>query len=390
VKALVISNLEKKFLPGHHSMIDPLEELGYEVTWASNFTGYKEDLSKAPCKTVHIDFIRNPFNPKNVKAYKQLIKLLNEEKYDVIHCNTPIGGVLGRICGVIAKVPVIIYTAHGFHFYQGAPLINRTIFKMAEMWLAHYTDVIITINQEDYEAAQGFKLRNSGKVFYIPGIGVDTTEIKQATPKRQEILQEIKSNDSAIMLISVGELNKNKNNQVVIEALGKLQNPNIHYILCGIGNKKDDIISLAKNNRIEGNIHFFGYRNDIPQLLKSCDVFIMPSYREGLSRSIMEAMSAGLPCIVSRIRGNVDLIHDRKGGYLFSLDDVEGFAKHIQKLAENEILREQMGRYNVEAVKQFDVENVKRVMKSIYTEVLNDVGFVYQRVEMIGTWQEYL
>lgn len=370
MKALIISNLEKRFLTGHHSMIDPLEELGYEVTWASNFSEYKEDLSKAPCKTVQIDFIRNPFNPKNIKAYKQLMKLLNEEKYEVIHCNSPIGGVLGRICGARVRVTVIIYTAHGFHFYKGASLINRTLFKWAEMWMAHYTDVIITINQEDYQVAQKFKLRKGGKVYYIPGVGVDTSTIKVAVSKRDELIKEIKVDDLAILLISVGELNKNKNNQVIIKALGILQNPNIHYILCGVGDKRDELISIANNNNIENNIHFLGYRTDVPQLLKSCNIFVMPSYREGLSRSLMEAMSTGLPCVVSKIRGNVDLIEEDEGGYLCHPEDINGFTEAINVIATDSTLRNTMSVYNLEKIKHFDVENVKLRMKKIYKEVL--------------------
>lgn len=370
VKALIISNLERRFLPGHHSMIDPLEELGYEVSWASNFSDYKEDISKSPCKTVQIDFVRNPANPKNIKAYKQLMKLLNEEKYDVIHCNSPVGGVLGRICGRKAKVPKIIYTAHGFHFYKGAPLINQTLFKWAEMWMAHYTDAIITINNEDYHTAQKFKLRGHGKVYYISGVGVDTSTIKLAKSKRQELLQEIQANNNSILIISIGELNENKNNQVIIKALRKLQNPNIHYILCGVGDKRDELISLVKYNNLENNVHFVGYRTDVPQLLKSSDIYVLPSFREGLSRSLMEAMSAGLLCIISKIRGNVDLIENGKGGYLCKPDDVDGFAKAIDNLVENDKLRQSMGQNNVKTIKRFDVKNVKEEIKKIYEDVL--------------------
>jgi len=373
MKALIISNLEKRFLPGHHSMIDPLEELGYVVTWASNFSEYKDDLSCAPCKTVQIDFERNPFNLKNIKAYKQLMELLINIKYDVIHCNSPIGGVLGRLCGNKVKVPKIIYTAHGFHFYKGAPFINRTLFKWAEMCMAHYTDAIITINQEDYEAALKFRLRKDGKVYYVPGIGIDTLTIKEANPKREEIIKCIGADNNSILLLSVGELNKNKNNKVIIEALGKLKNPKIHYLLCGIGEMKAYLIDLAKKNNIEKNIHFLGYRADIPQLLKSVDIFVMPSYREGLSRSLMEAMAAGLPCVVSKIRGNVDLIEENKGGFLRYPNDIEGLTDAIKTLADDKDLRISMGKYNLAIIRKYDVENIKKKMKKIYYNVLGEV-----------------
>jgi len=370
MKALIITNLTKKIRPGHFSMIEPLQKLGLEVSWAANFSQYGGNIVDAPIKLHHIDFYRNPFNPKNLVAYKQLSKLLREEKFDLIHCNNPIGGLLGRICGSKARVKKIIYTVHGFHFYKGASLINITLFKWAEMWLARHTDAIITINIEDYESAQKFNLRNNGKVYYVPGVGVDTTSIKNTNGKRNELLNEINVKDDAILLISVGELNTNKNNSVIIEALRKLNNSCIHYLLCGVGDKECELKNKVKEYGLEKNVHFLGYRNDIPQLLKSSDVYLLPSYREGLSRSLMEAMGAGLPCIVSEIRGNVDLIQEGVDGFLRAPNDSEGFAEAINILASDKELREKMKISNLETIKKFDVENVKKEMKKIYEEEL--------------------
>ena len=302
----------------------------------------------------------------NITAFSNLLKLLKKEDVQVIHCNTPIGGLVGRLCGKFANVPKVIYTAHGFHFYKGAPLINRTLFQWVEMWLAHYTDAIITINKEDFQTAQDFKLHNSGKVYYIPGVGVDTSLIKNADSKRQELLQNIRANKKSFLVVSVGELNSNKNNKVIIEALGKLKNPNFHYLICGVGDKKENLVTLAKELYIEKNVHFLGYRTDVPQIIKSCDVFVMPSFREGLSRSIMEAMSAGLPCVVSKIRGNTDLIDEIKGGYVCQPNDAESFADAINNLAHDKNLRARMGSNNLERIKQFDVVNVKAEMREIY------------------------
>lgn len=371
MKALIISNITKRFQPGHFSMITPLEELGFDVHWTANFNEYKDDIKKAPIKTHHIDFYRNPFNPKNIIAFKQLVSLLKKEQFDLIHCNSPIGGILGRLCGNFTKAKKIIYTVHGFHFYKGAPFINRTLFKCVEMLLARYTDALITINHEDFQTAKNLKLRNSGDIYYIPGVGVDTSLIRNAESKRQELLQEVKADTNSILIISVGELNNNKNNKVVIEALGKLQNSNIHYLLCGVGDKKAELLSLSKKYKIDENVHFLDYRKDIPQLLKSCDIFVMPSFREGLSRSIMEAMSAGLPCVVSNIRGNVDLVEEGKGGYLCHPDDVDGFAEAINSLAIGTKLRETMGFYNLEEIMRFDIENVKQEMLTIYERELS-------------------
>ena len=369
-KMLFISNITNRITNFSLPSIAASQSLGYKFHLAANCSGFMDDASEYNIIIRHIDIHRNPFSIRNIKAYKQLMSLIKEEKFDVIHCNTPIGGVLGRLCGRKAKVPKVIYTAHGFHFYRGAPLINRTLFKWAEMWMAHYTDAEITLNQEDYQVAQTLKLRKGGKVYYIPGVGVDTSIINQANAKRKEIIEAIGADNNSILIISTGELNKNKNNEVIIKALEKLKNPDIHYLICGVGDKRSELYSIAKDYGLEGSVHFLGYRTDIPQLLKSCDIFVMPSYREGLSRSIMEAMAAGLACVVSNIRGNVDLIKDGEGGYLCRPDDIEGFALAISKLSQNAELREDMRKYNLEAVKNFDVENIKNMMRDIYQEVL--------------------
>jgi len=347
------------------------KESGYEVYIGIN-KKYPELIEcSMDVKFYNANIFRNIFDIKNnLIAYKNLMNILKSEKIDVIHCNTPIGGVLGRLCGRKLNVPKIIYTAHGFHFYKGAPLLNQTLFKWIEMWMAHYTDALITINQEDYQSAQKFKLRKEGKVYYVPGVGIDTSIISKKKSKRKDLLNEIKAGNDSILMISVGDLNKNKNNEVIIKALGQVENTSVHYILCGLGDEKDKLISLAKENNCEKNIHFLGYRSDIPELLQSCDIFVMPSYREGLSRSIMEAMSAGLPCVVSKIRGNVDLIKDGKGGYVCQPDNIQEFARAISVLISDSSLRSLMGKYNLKNVRKYDVEQIKLEIKKIYNEIL--------------------
>lgn len=369
-KMLFISNITNKITNFSLPSIKASQSLGYEFHLAANLSNFKDDISKYNIMVHHIDLARNPFSWKNIKAYNQMIALIKEEGYDVIHCNTPIGGVLGRLCGNIAKVPKIIYTVHGFHFYNGAPLINRTFYKWIEMWMARYTDSVITINQEDFNYAKTFKLRNKGRVYYVPGVGVDTLMIKEAKEKRLEIIKEIEADNDSILIISVGELNENKNNEVIIGALSKLNNSKIHYIMCGTGKKKDYLLNMINKKNLKNNVHFLEYRSDIAQLLNSVDIFVMPSYREGLSRSIMEAMSAKLPCVVSKIRGNVDLVDEGKGGYLCHPDDIEGFANAIKSLSNDTKLRKNMGEYNLNKINKFDTESVLKELKKIYEKEL--------------------
>lgn len=175
------------------------------------------------------------------------------------------------------------------------------------------------------------------------------------------------------MLISVGELNENKNNQVIVRALGKLKDRNVHYVLCGVGNKEPELKALVQEVGVANNVHFLGYRTDVKELMNTSDIFVMPSFREGLSRSIMEAMASGLPCIASKIRGNVDLLEDGKGGFLVPVDDTDVIAEKLKVLASDAELRKKMSERNLVRILDFDTVKVKEIIGKIYREELEEV-----------------
>ena len=321
----------------------------------------------------HADISRSPFSKSNIIAYKQIVKLINDENIDYIHCNTPVGGLIGRLAGKKCKVKKVIYQAHGFHFYKGASKKNWLIYYPIEKWLAHYTDAIITINKEDYEAAQKFKLKKGGKVYYVPGVGINTNEFApHDTEVGKQKRKELGIPEDAVTLISAGELNQNKNNSVIISALAKCKNKNIHYILCGVGPLEEQLKNQAEKLELQDRVHFLGYRTDIKELFAAADVFVMPSFREGLSRSIMEAMASGLPCIVSKIRGNVDLIIEGEGGFLCSPTSAEAFAEAIDNFCSNSEFKEKMRAFNLEYVKNFEISVVEKEIEKIYNEVFNN------------------
>lgn len=313
---------------------------------------------------------RNIYDIKTIRiGYNNLCHFLDEHSdVEIIHCNTPIGGVLGRVCGKKYGKKVI-YMAHGFHFYHGAPLLNRTLFKYIEKWLAHKTDYLITINQEDYEAAKEFKLKKGGKVFKVNGVGVNLSSFDGVSINVKEKRESLGLPEDAIVGIVVGDLNENKNVETVVKAL-PLTKGNIHLLICGIGPLEGKLKALAMERGVEDRCHFLGYRTDVKELYMISDMFLFASQREGLPRSTMEAMLAGLPCVVSNIRGNVDLIEDKKGGMLFSPKDFESLAKAMTIMTESPKLRKQYGMYNKERVKLFDIEVVKRQMLEIYKEIL--------------------
>lgn len=301
-------------------------------------------------------------------GYKNLCRFLEEHPdVEVIHCNTPIGGVLGRVCGKKYHKKVI-YMAHGFHFYQGAPLANRTVFKFIEQQMAHRTDILITINQEDYEAAQRFNLAEGGKVYKVNGVGVDLHAFDSVNVDIKEKRTSVGLPDDAIVGIVVGDLNDNKNVATIVRAL-PFTYPNVHLLICGFGPLGQKLKQLAEEGNVSERCHFLGFRTDVKELYKASDMFIFASQREGLPRSTMEAMLAGLPCVVSRIRGNVDLIDESKGGLFFSPKDYKRLAEEINMLAGDERLRKEYGRYNQERIQQYDIEVVKKQMLEIYKEI---------------------
>lgn len=371
-KLIFISNISRGISNFSIPSIEAGRALGYQIHIAANLSEFTETREDYPDVFLHhIDIKRSPFHIKNIIAYKQMKSLFKQEEFDVVHCNTPMGGVLGRLCGKKGKVDKVIYTAHGFHFYKkGNPVLNL-VYKWAEKIMARWTDAIITINSEDYMSAKKFHLKKEGAVYFVPGVGVTTKEYTFDFNEEEEYRRTLGIGKDDFVLISTGDLISRKNYETAIKSIGKLKKDNIHFLLCGTGPKLSKLQGLAKKYGIERQVHFLGYRTDVKELLKVSDVFFFPSRQEGLPRALMEAMASGLPCIASRIRGNIDLIEEGKGGFLREPKDVKGMSECIQILFEEKQLRETMGEYNRNHIKNFDVELVKEEIYRIYQEVLS-------------------
>ncbi len=316
---------------------------------------------------------RNIFAIKdNLVAIKNLNELLKKHpEIDFIHCNTPIGGVVGRLCGKLHSVKHVVYTAHGFHFFKGAPLFNRTILKWIEIALARWTDVIITMNNEDYQSALRFKLRKGGKVYKVHGVGIDTSLYEQAIDNKEAVRKSLGLSSDSVVCMAMGDVVPRKNFKTAIEAIALAKIPNLHYLVCGVGPELDNLKAYAKDLNIDNQIHFLGFRRDIMELSYASDFFLFSSLQEGLPRSIMEAMCAGLPCIVSDIRGNNDLIDNGKGGFLAPPTDSRSFADAIIKFVKHPELWEDMSAYNKERIKSYDINVVKKEILDIYNEILS-------------------
>lgn len=257
-----------------------------------------------------------------------------------------------------------MYMVHGFHFYKGAPLLNWMVYYPIEKMMANKADLITTINREDFKRAQTF---NVPRVEYIHGIGINTERLTRSE-NALNLRSELGLAEDDFIVISVGELNKNKNQKVIIKAIAQLNDPQIHYVLCGKGDQLDNLKNLAKKLGIDNNVHFLGYRKDVVDLCSQADLFAFPTYREGLGLAALEAMYCGLPLVTSNTRGPVDFMEQGKTGYICDPDDISAFAEGIVQLITNMGLRDKIGKYNQVVVKPFCVsETIKEVLKLIQT-----------------------
>mgnify|MGYP005759701895 CR=1 FL=1 len=376
-KALMLASVASMIDQFNMDNIRLLQELGFHVDVVTNFENgsttsqqrvneVRDALESSGVNTIHMPIPREIADIKGiVSSYKEVKKLCDKNQYELLHCHSPIGSVVARLGAKKSRKKYgirVIYTAHGFHFYKGAPLLNWLMFFPVEWLCSFVTDTLITINKEDYERAQ--KLMHAKQIVYVPGIGIDTKKINGVTVNKKEKLREFGIKDE-IVFLSVGELNKNKNQEVIIKALSKLDMP-FKYILCGRGDRKEYLEQLSEQCGIRDKVIFAGYRTDINELLKCADVFCFPSYREGLSVALMEAMAAGLPCVVSKIRGNVDLIRDEVNGFLCDPNSTDEFADALVKLANNSGLRDRMKEANYKIIAGFDRCKVSDMMRSIY------------------------
>ncbi len=377
-KALMVAHVAYAIEMFNMPNIKLLMNMGYEVQVACNFDDrsslsdekvamLKDKLTSMGVRYYNISFQRMPLKPQNLKAYAMLKSIIDAENFDLIHCHTPVGGIITRLASIGTRKKNktrVIYTAHGFHFFKGAPLINWLIYFTAEKLCSYFTDTIITINKEDFCNAET-KL-NAKNVCYVPGVGVDTCFFGGTAGKRDALLSEISAEKDSIILLSVGELSDRKNHSVSIKALSKIENENVHLVIAGTGENKEEFLSLSKELGVSDRVHFLGFRTDIAELLKSADIFLFPSIQEGLPVALMEAMSCSLPVICSEIRGNTDLI-DETCGILCPAIDVDAFKLAIEKLIANPDMRKTMAKNALERSKNYDIKIIEKHMKDIYS-----------------------
>lgn len=358
-----------------------LLSLGYEVhtaanlhdtTIGSNYTTKKIDELES-IKKHFFDIHRSPFSLKNIGVFFKLKKLVEKEKFDVIHCHTPIGGVLGRLLGKVCGVKVI-YTAHGFHFFKGVSKKNWLCYYPVEHFLSKYTDTLITINEEDFNLAKlKFKAKN---IFKINGVGLDTQKFYIENFDKKNYREKLGLNEEDFVILSVGELSDRKNHIIGIKAIQELKNehPEISfkYLIVGNGVNLEKYQEYIKQNNLENNVKLLGRRSDIVELNMISDIFLFPSLQEGLPVALMEAIAGGKSIVCSNIRGNEDLIENGKNGFIYNNPNINELKEKIKIFLFDRELNKKYEKYNLEFIKKFDIKEIEKSMRNIYLSLENN------------------
>lgn len=371
-KVLFVATVVKTHIMQFHL---PYLKMFQQAGWETAVASRNDYENPADCVIPYCDhfydipFERMPWKPKNVTAYRMLKQIIDSEHYDIIHCHTPVGALIARLAARDARKrgTRVIYTAHGFHFFTGAPLQNWLLFYPPERLLAPVTDVLITINKEDYARAK--KHLPAKRIEYVPGVGIPTKKFRELSVDVSAKRKELGFSDEDFLMLTVAEMTANKNHITVLRALAALKDKpefaKIHYLIVGRGEMWPSLEESARELGISDHVHFLGYRSDAPELYRSCDLFAFMSFREGLPVALMEAMSSAMPIVCTRIRGNTDLIEDGVSG-LFCENNPEALSLALLRLYAEPEIRKQLGKNAQTRAELFDEETVHNQMKKIY------------------------
>lgn len=332
-KVLYVATIASHIESFHIPYLEMLQKSGYKTYVAADWNIDGKTKLDFCDHFIQIPIKRSPYSLQNIKAIRELRKAIKKEKFDIIHCHTPMGSVVARIAAKEARKngTRVIYTAHGFHFYTGAPLINWLLFYPVEKYLAKYTDTLITINKEDYNRAKKKFSKRCHDIQYMPGVGIDPKkfDFKMTAKEKHDLRASLGLKDDDFVMIFPARLDKNKNQGFLIKCMPELikENPKIHLLLPGRDELNGKYQKLAKKLGVENNVHFLGPRNDIPKLLKVSNLAVSSSRREGLPVNLLEASYCNLPIVSSKCRGAKDIVNNKSIGSI--IDDKNSYIKEI-------------------------------------------------------------
>lgn len=378
MKALIVSSVYGFLSKFERQNVGLLEGMDIEVHYASNSKNIVYEDNEDVLAQLGVFYHDIPITQSiadiwaNLKATVALRRLIKTENINIIHCHTPTGGMVTRLACIGLKDVYLIYTAHGFHFYNGGSRFRNCVYYLAEYLLSRNTDAIVTINHEDESAA---KTMCADTVYRIPGEGVDPnyyclTDEEEKISERQKL--GVEKDD--FFIISVGEVRKNKNQKKIIETIRYFKNNNqgdfnILYGIIGSGSQERALKKYVKKYGLEANVRFFGYEIDIRRFLKAADIMVFPSIREGLGMAALEAMFTGLPVVASCNRGSKEYIKEKTNGLLVSEDTVDAYANAIQRMYSYKLEHKRYNRENIrKSVTSFEKSESEKVMRKVYED----------------------
>lgn len=345
---------------------------GHQVDIACSIVkGRMEEIKKALPESVNIftvNLARSPIKPSNLKGLKELKKIIADGNYNFVWTNEPVMGVMTRLAARKHRKNglKVMYMAHGFHFFKGAPKLNWLIFYPIEKFMARYTDILVTINQMDYELAKE-KFTKIKNIYKVHGTGVDFSRL-DIEVDRESVRAELGLADQDYLIMSVGELNENKNQKVIIEAINLLNDKSVKYFMAGIGDQQPILQEKVEKYGLTEQVKFLGYTKEVGKYLHVANAFAFPSYREGLGLASLEAMHVGLPILTSNRHGINDYSINKETGFKYHPDDAKGFAEGIKMLKADKELSEKISLNNKEVSKNYEIKNsIEEISKIIRT-----------------------
>jgi len=376
MKILIITTVSGFLQQFLRADIDALQKRGWEIYYASNFSHPvyvcdREEMKRSGITCFDIPIEKSPAKiMSNLSALRQIETIIEKFHIDVIHCHTPLGGALGRFAGnhpySDGRKPKVIYTTHGFHFYKGAPKKDFLLWKNAEKILAGMTDVLITVNREDYGAARTFHLREGGAVYRIPGVGFNPKRFHPDAADGAVLRKELGIPDSTFVFLTAGELVRNKNQMVLVQAAKRLKAEDkvFRILTLGEGQERESLQAAIDREDLGKEVQLFGYRMDIERFYRAADCFLFPSIREGFGMAAVEAMASGLPLIAADNRGTRE--YAGENAFTCRYNDVNGFTLFMKRIMEEPETRRTMSRAGLELAENFTRDKTEAILDSIY------------------------
>ena len=374
-RVLFVATVDSHLYNFHLPMMTLLRDMGYEVEVAAGESGFASRIESLGFPVIALPFSKDLLSVGNVVAGLRLVKLMRKRRYVLVHVHTPIAGFIARMAAHAAGVPHVIYTAHGFHFHALGGRWSNAFFWRAERFAARWTDVLITMNAEDFAAARSTMGSAKTRIEYVPGVGVDTVRYSPPSDsERRHAREALGVADADFVVGWIGEVVGGKRPGDALEVMRLLAGtqPQSRLLLAGEGRLEETMRRGIARLGVSRTVRLMGWVEDVPGFLQGCDAVLMTSDREGLPKCVMEAMACGLSVVAWDIRGCRDLIQHGRSGFLVPFGDCRAMAGRLGELATNAALRASMGAAGRETVlADFGLDSVLARMREIYATELS-------------------